>query len=256
MLPIYVTVVGSQLYGISKPDSDHDIKGIGFNYVDEYIGLKNKEQQDYNNGKEGRESFNGTVYDVRRVFHLLFKGNPTVLEPFFAPKSCIIHTCDIGEEIAAFVRANLVTKHFFQPYKGYHGSQIKEFTNSNRTGKRKESFEQYGYDGKFAGHAYRLAKQCVGLMRDGVLNPMLEGEDRTIVMNMRNHYYSKEECLKYLQDTDMEMDMAVANSTLPDKPDFNYINDFVMDVVYNYITGVYKEQITDFDINYFKPLGE
>jgi predicted nucleotidyltransferase len=150
MQPIYVTIVGSRLYGINKPDSDHDIKGVGFCDIDEYIGLKSNEQKDYSNGKEGAESFNGTIYDIRRVFHLLFKGNPTVLEPFFAPKQYIIHTCEVGDNIAKFVRENLVSKHFFQPYKGYHHSQIKEFVNSNRTGKRKDSFEQYGYDGKFA----------------------------------------------------------------------------------------------------------
>jgi hypothetical protein len=85
-------------------------------------------------------------------------------------------------------------------------------------------------------------------MRDGVLNPMIEGEDREIVMNMRNHVYSKEECLKYLQDTNMEMDMSVANSTLPDKPDFNKINKYVTNVVYEYING-YSSLNSDFDIH-------
>lgn len=255
MKPIYVSVVGSRLYGIATQDSDHDIKGIGFNDVDEYIGLKSKEQQDYSNGKENNESFNGTIYDVRRVFHLLLKGNPTVLEPFCSDSNFIIHTCDIGNQIAKFVRENLISKHFFAPFKGYHFSQIKEFTNSNRTGKRKESFEKYGYDGKFAGHAYRLSKQCINLMIDGWLNPTVDGQTKEIVMNMRNHIYSKEKCVKYLQDSDIEMDIAFSKSKLPDKPNFDMVNDFVTNIIYNYINGVYKDQIIEFDINSFKPLG-
>jgi hypothetical protein len=246
MRPIYVTIVGSRLYGIAKDDSDYDIKGIGFNEVDEYCGLKSKEQQDYSNGKEGKESYNGTIYEVRRCFHLLFKGNPTVLEPFCVDKKFVLHTSPIGENIAKFVRENMITKHFFQPYFGYHYSQIKEFTSSNREGKRKDLFDKYGFDGKFSGHAYRLAKQCVMIMKTGVLNPTLEGEDRDIVMKMRNYEYTKEECLSFLTKNVDEMNAAFASSKLPEKPDYDKVNAFVDRVVHEYLHNEYKNKYTIF----------
>lgn len=257
MKPIYVTIVGSRLYNIAKDSSDYDIKGCGMAEIDEYCGLKNKEQQDYTNGKEGKDSFNGTIYELRRCFHLLFKGNPTVLEPFFVTPEYIIHTTNIGERVAKFVRENMLTKHLFQPYFGYHHSQIKEFDNSNRTGKRKEEYEKYGADHKFCGHAYRLAKQCVMIMKTGKLNPTLEGLDRDIVMKMRNHEYNKEECLSFLQNNIQEMNDAFASSTLPEKPDFNKVNDFVTSVVKEYIYSDYEYTLDsllgykEFDINKF-----
>lgn len=239
MKPIYVTVVGSRLYDIAKSDSDYDIKGIGFGELDEYCGMKSKEQEDYSNSKTGADSFNGTIYEVRRCFHLLFKGNPTVLEPFFAGDKFILHTTDVGDKIAKFVRENMISKHFYKPYFGYHYSQIKEFTNSNREGKRKDLFDKYGFDGKFAGHAYRLSKQCVGLMKTGVLDPTLRGEDRDIVMKMRNYEYSKEECLAFLNNNTVEMEAAYAASTLPDVPDANKVNAFVKEVVHSYLFRAY-----------------
>lgn len=244
MRPIYVTIVGSRLYGIAKDDSDYDIKGLGFNELDEYCGLKKKEQQDYSNGKEGKDSFNGTIYEVSRCFHLLFKGNPTVLEPFWVEPKYILHTSPIGEKIASFVRENFMTKHFFQPYFGYHYSQIKEFESSNRVGKRKELFEKYGFDGKFAGHAYRLAKQCVMIMNDGKLDPTLKGEDRDIVMKMRNYEFTKDECLKYLNDNITDMNNAFEKSKLPEKPDYDKINKFVTEVIHEYLYEQYREHNT------------
>lgn len=239
MKPIYVTVVGSRLYGIAKEDSDYDIKGLGFGEVDEYCGMKKKEQVDYSNGKDGKDSYNGTVYEIRRCFQLLLTGNPTVIEPFFAEPKFVLHTTEVGEIVAKFVRENMISKHFFKPYFYYHRDQITEFTNSKREGKRKELFEKYGFDGKFAAHGYRLAKQCVGLMKTGTLNPTIVGEDQEVIMKMRNYEYSKEECLAFLTKNIAEMDEAFANSTIPESVDREKVNAFVSEVVLDYLAKVY-----------------
>ena len=240
MKPIYVSIVGSRLYGINHAESDVDIKGIGFGELDEYCGLKTKEQDDYSNGKEGKDSYNGTIYEVRRCLKLLLTGNPTVIEPFFADPKYILHTTKLGEHIAKFVRENIISKHFFKPYFYYHRDQIKEFTNSNREGKRKELFEKYGFDGKFAGHAYRLAKQCVMLMKTGKLNPTIVGEDKEIIMKMRNYEYTKEECLSFLNNNVNEMNEAFASSTIPETVDREKVNTFVSDVVLSYLHRIYE----------------
>ena len=257
MKPIYVAIVGSRLYGFAKDDSDYDIKGIGLSEVSEYCGLKAKEQLDYSNGKLGSSSYNGTIYEFRRCFHLLIKGNPTVLEPFCVDPKYILHTTRIGDLIAKFIRDNMITKHFFKPYYFYHQSQIKEFTTSTRIGKRKELFEKYGFDGKFSSNAYRLAKQCVQLMKTGKLDPTLVGEDRDIVMKMRNYEYTKEECLSFLNGNVNEMNEAFASSKLPDSLDMDKVNKFVTEVVHNYLFRCYEGQEhlifgdSEFDISHY-----
>jgi hypothetical protein len=120
--------------------------------------------------------------------------------------------------------------------------QIKEFTSSNRVGKRKDLFDKYGFDSKFCAHAYRLAKQCVQLMKTGNLDPTLDGHDRDIVMKMRNYEYTKEECLSFLNGNVNEMNEALASSKLPDSPDMDKVNKFVTDVVHNYLFRCYEGQ--------------
>jgi predicted nucleotidyltransferase len=247
MKPIYVTIVGSRLYGINHEDSDTDIKGIGFSSIDKYLGLNFSELKpvEYTNNLLGGESINGSVFDVRKAIALLLKGNPTILEPFMVDDKFIIHNSDIGKKIVSFVKNNMISKHFFNPYFGYHYSQIKEFTNSQREGKRKQLFDTYGFDGKFAGHAYRLAKQCVELMKTGTLNPTLRGHDIDIVMNMRNYVYTKEECLSYLNNNINEMNEALNQSTLPDSIDFEKVNGFVISILDDYIkNGVECEKFS------------
>jgi hypothetical protein len=257
MKPIYVAIVGSRLYGFAKDDSDYDLKGIGLGEVSEYCGLKSKEQQDYSNGKEGKDNYNGTIYEVRRCFHLLFKGNPTILEPFFVDPKYVLHTTKVGDLISKFVREHMITKHFFKPFFGYHYSQIKEFTSSNREGKRKDLFDKYGFDGKFSCHSYRLAKQCVQLMKTGILNPTLVGEDLDIAMKMRNYEYTKEECLSFLNGNVVEMNEAFASSKLPDTPNMDIVNKFVTDVVHSYLFRCYEGQehlllgTKEFDISHY-----
>jgi uncharacterized protein len=248
MKPIYVSIVGSRLYGTNKDDSDYDIKGCAVGEVDEYCGLKSKEQQDYSNGKLGNENFNGTIYEIRRCFNLLLKGNPTILEPFCADSKFVIYSTPIGEEVAKFVRENMITKHLFMPFFNYHYSQIKEFTTSTRIGKRKDLFDTYGYDGKFASNAYRLAKQCVMLMREGKLDPTLKGFDKEIVSKMRNYEFTKEECLTYLNNNINEMNDAFSVSTLPEKPDYDKVNGFVTNIVKNYISNSFLMS-NSFNIN-------
>lgn len=254
--PIYVTIVGSRLYGIAKEDSDYDIKGIAFGEMNQYCGMKKLPQDDYINGKEGKESYNGTIYEIRRCFELLGVGNPTMIEPFFASKEFIIHTTEVGEEVANFVRKNMVSKHFFQPYFGYHYSQIKEFENSRREGKRKELYETYGFDGKFAGHAYRLARQCVEIMTTGSLNPTLCNEDKDIIMKMRNYEYTKEECSAKLQSNIVDMEAALASSTLPETYDKAKVDAFVTNLVQKWVVYSYNGRSNEmvptlFDIKSF-----
>jgi predicted nucleotidyltransferase len=235
--PIFVSVVGSRLYDIAHEDSDYDIKGVAFGEVDQYCGLKVLKQDDYSNGKTGKDYYNGTIYEIRRCFELLEVGNPTMIEPFFASSKYVIHSTAIGEKVAKFVRENMISKHFFKPYFGYHYSQIKEFEHSQREGKRKELFDKYGFDGKFAGHAYRLSKQCVGLMTTGILDPTLRDQDKEIVMNMRNYKYSKQECLVHLQQNIVDMETALANSKLPDTIDREQVNKFVTETVCTWVTS-------------------
>lgn len=234
--PVFITFVGSQLYGTDTPESDKDFKGIGFPDLDEIIGLKHFEQQEYkNNVEDGPNKIEGVIYDIRRYIHLCMKGNPTVIEFACAHPNHHILTTDIGEHVRKFVRENFLTKHLFKPYSAYHRAQVRKLQSMKRTGKRAELVKALGFDSKFSSHAFRLAKQCVQVMKTGELNPTLEGEELDICRKIRNGDYGKEGTLAILEDVDKEMYSAYQTSTIPEKPDFNKVNVWLINLYSNYI---------------------
>lgn len=243
----FVTFVGSQLYGTATKNSDKDFKGFGFEEPDEIIGLKTFEQQEYSNGEpDGNTKMEGTIYSIRRYINLCMKGNPTVIEIAFAGQAFHMRSTYIGEDVCRYVRENMLTKHLFKPYSAYHMAQMRKLQSMERTGKRAEEVKELGYDSKFCMHAYRLARQCTIVFKENILRPTLDEEDKNLCMKIRSGIFTKDEALALLKTVDTEMYEAYKTSTLPESPDFNKANDFVLDIYGKYIRGEFAEHLTDF----------
>lgn len=245
--PLFVTIVGSKLYGFNNAQSDTDFKGFGFEAIDEIIGLKTFDQQQYsNNVEDGPNKSEGVVYSIRRYLGLCMSGNPTVIEYAFADKSFWMHSTPIGLEVVEFVKKNMLSKHLFKPYSAYHRAQLRKLQSLERTGKRAAEVLQYGYDLKFTCHAYRLARQCSIVMKEGTLRPTLDPKDKEMCLDIRSGKFTKEEALKLLEEVDVEMYESYKVSSLPDQPDFNLCNDFCQQIYLNYLTGRYSSQFKEF----------
>lgn len=249
MKPLFITVVGSFLYGMITPTSDKDIKGVCFAEIDEMLGLKNFEQQLWDNGVEdGPEKIEGQIIEVGKYVNLCMGGNPTVIEIAWAPEKFWIHTSLVGLEINQFIRENMFSQRLFKAYSAYHRAQMRKMESMTRIGKRAKDVEKFGYDPKFCGHAFRLAKQCVGVLTNHTLNPTMEGSDLEIVMKMRHGILSLEEAKEYLIQVDKEMYDAHKASSLPETPDFNKVNKWLTDLKLRYIRGEFDNQFVPFDV--------
>jgi hypothetical protein len=75
-------ISGSRAYGLSTPTSDTDIRGIFFLPEAEFFGLGYTEQ--VNN-----PSNDIIFYELKRIFELLAKNNPNILELTAMPEDCI-----------------------------------------------------------------------------------------------------------------------------------------------------------------------
>lgn len=242
----FITLVGSHLYGLTTPQSDKDFKGFGFESIDHILGLKNTEQQEYKTPgiEDGPNKIEGTIFTVKRYLQLCLTSNPTVIEIAFANDQYHLYSSDLGRKICKFVRENLLTKALFKPYSAYHMAQIRKLQSMNRTGKRAEMVEEHGYDLKFAMHAYRLARQCTIVMKEGTLRPTLDPEDVKVCMDLRTGgIYDKDAALKLLEDVDKEMYSAYSISTIKESPDFNTVNDFCVSLYREYVKN-YNEYTT------------
>lgn len=245
MKPAFVTIVGSKLYGIATANSDTDFKGFGFCEIDEIIGLKTFEQQEYNNQKpDGPEKSEGVIYDIRRYVHLCLKANPTVIEIAYANPKFFMHTTAIGLEVADFVRKHMLTQRLFPAYSAYHRAQMRKLQSMERTGKRKDEVLEHGYDLKFASHAYRLARQCVIVLTENTLRPTLDPEDAEMCLKIRRGEFSKEEALAILEKVDKDMYSAHQTTSIPTEPDFNKANAFTIDLYLRYLKGEFVSQLS------------
>jgi len=246
MKNIFATIVGSKLYDVATENSDTDFRGIGFTDISNIIGLNNQEQEQYKNDvPDGKDKIEGTCYDVKYFLRLAMKGNPTIIEVAFADPKFHIMTTPIGLEVCEFIKSNFLTKFLFRPYSAYHQAQIRKLQSVKPIGKRKELFDKYLYDLKFCFHSYRLARQCTIIMQEGILRPTLDPIDKEIGLNIRNGMYSKEQAIELLQKVDVEMYDAYKSTSLPEKPNFNKVNDFCVDIYKKYINGDYDSQLKE-----------
>lgn len=123
--------------------------------------------------KEGKMDI--VLYDILHYIHLLLKANPNVLAPIFAPKEFILY-CD--QRIAFWFKDNLRNKalstSFYHTMKGYSYSMMEKFIKSSSREKvyfgymgekRKKLVDKFGYDTKFACHAFRLLQIGIEVLR-------------------------------------------------------------------------------------------
>jgi predicted nucleotidyltransferase len=74
--PLLYVESGSRLWGIASPDSDYDVRGFHIQSVHQYFDFKR--HRDIIELIDG--DFDFVSYDIHKMFNLLAKSNPTVLE--------------------------------------------------------------------------------------------------------------------------------------------------------------------------------
>ena len=114
--PDLLVVTGSRLYGVAKPDSDHDLRGFVVPPVDYVIGLKRFEQRQWNQPDDK------IVYSIHKFVQLLLGSNTHALELLFAPHDMIIKSTAVGKRMIA-ARMSFVTRQSFRPFMGFSISE-------------------------------------------------------------------------------------------------------------------------------------
>jgi len=80
---IFLTVIGSRAYGLSRPDSDEDQAGVMIPGKEYFFGF---DRFDQFNGFPGVDK---TIYDIRKILKLIADNNPNCMDLLFVPDRCI-----------------------------------------------------------------------------------------------------------------------------------------------------------------------
>ena len=207
---IYRCVVGSRAFGLAGDDSDTDRRGIYLPPADLQWSLYGAPEQLEN------EATQECYWELRKFLILALKANPNILECLYTP---LVETATpIAQELLA-MRELFLSKLVYQTYNGYVMSQFKKLEQDLRsTGAIKW---------KHAMHLIRLLISGVTVMKEGVV-PVDVAEHRDLLLAIKRGELAWDEVNRLRLDLHKRFDEAFTNTKLPERPDYERANDFLI----------------------------
>jgi len=209
---IYRCVVGSRAYGLDEEGSDTDRRGIYAPPAERHWSLHGVPEQLED------EATQETYWEVQKFLVLALKANPNVLECLYSP---------LVETVTPMARELLDMRHIFlsrlvyQTYNGYVLSQFK---------KLEQDLRARGHiRWKHAMHLIRLLLAGVTTLREGVV-PVRVEEHRTRLLAIRRGELPWAEIDAWRLRLHREFDAALAATRLPERPDYERADTYLIAV--------------------------
>jgi predicted nucleotidyltransferase len=125
---IFVGLAGSHGYGLNRPESDYDYRGVFIAPKRYYLGFDSIEQKDSGWDEPGIFPFidgneDTVIYELRKVIHLLAGANPNVLELLWLTNYPFL--TNVGQYLINH-RNLFLSKKVKHTYAGYAFAQIKK----------------------------------------------------------------------------------------------------------------------------------
>ena len=237
----YLTIMGSNAYGVSAESSDIDIYGfcippkeIIFPHLGGIIqgfgsqGDKFEQYQEHHikNPDKGIE-YDFTIFNIVKYFDLCMDNNPNALDSIFTPRRCVLHTTNISE----YVRENrklFLNKRSYARFRGYAYSQLTKIRNkvNSSNPKRQEDIQKNGMDTKFAYHVIRLALEAEQILATHDID--LE-RDKEIMKSVRRGEWTFDRLETWFQDKEKTLEELYVKSSLRDIPDEEVIKKILLE---------------------------
>lgn len=125
---IFIGLAGSHAYGLNRPDSDRDYRGVFIAPKKYYLGFDRIEQRDEGWDEPGIFPFldgneDTVIYELRKVIQLLAGNNPNVLELLWLQDYPVL--TEVGKHLI-HSRQLFLSKKIKHTYSGYAFAQIKK----------------------------------------------------------------------------------------------------------------------------------
>ena len=215
-------------------DGDSSIYGVYYDFA-AYFKFENIDwARDWYNGNSPYKKFFPSVSEQlsmqkriedKEFFHYGGIDHPDEIE-----KSNTVRLSSVpkGEKPICFMAYNKngYMRHC-RDYKDY-----KEWE-KNRNPVRYESNLGHNYDAKNVMHCMRLVRMAKELAQGKGFN-VVRTWDRDYLLDIRNHKFEYEDVMAQLEKEKLEMEEAIKSCTLPEKVDFDKVNDLLYDVRLKY----------------------
>jgi len=125
---ILIGLAGSHGYGLNRPDSDYDYRGVFIAPKKYYLGFDQIEQKDSGWDEEGIFPFldgnqDTVIYELRKITQLLSGANPNILELLWLNEYPVLTA--VGQHLINH-KQFFLTKKVKYTYSGYAFAQIKK----------------------------------------------------------------------------------------------------------------------------------
>ncbi len=207
---IYRCVVGSRAFGLDDENSDTDLRGIYLPLADVQWSMFGVPEQ--LGSKETEECY----WELRKFLILALKANPNILECLFTP--LVKYADKIAEELLS-MRQIFLSKLVYQTYNGYVMSQFKKLEQDLRSA----GIIKW----KHAMHLMRLLLQGIEILREENLIVRVS-ENSAKLLSIKEGELNWAEVNEWRVKLHKEFDEAVAKTNLPERPDYERANDFLI----------------------------
>jgi hypothetical protein len=146
---------------------------------------------------------------------------------------------DTGQRLVE-IRHQFLSKQFYQRTNGYARGQYHEMVQNGGkpnhgqgNPKRMEMRSKVGFDAKAGSHLIRLMNEGIEVLETGNLN--VYRPERELLTDIKLGKYKFEEVMDMYEVLDNKLQIAYEKSELPEKPDFNKINKFIIELTKEYL---------------------
>jgi predicted nucleotidyltransferase len=207
---IYRCVVGSRAYGLDDSQSDTDRRGIYLPPAELHWSLFGvPEQLDYNATEE-------VYWEAQKFVILALKANPNVLECLYTP---LVESATPLARDLLDIRGRFLSRMVYQTYNGYVLSQFKKLQADLRN--------KGDVKWKHVMHLLRLLLAGVRTLEEGFV-PVHVGADRDRLLAVRRGQTPFEECEAWRKELHERFDRALAQTSLPERPDYEAANSWLL----------------------------
>ena len=207
---IYRCIVGSRAYGLDNEQSDTDRRGIYLPPAMLHWSLYGIPEQLDN--KQNDECY----WELQKFLIVALKANPNVLECLYTP---LVETVSpIAQELLD-IREIFLSKLVYQTYNGYVLSQFKKMEQDLRNTGEVRS--------KHAMHLIRLLLSGITVLKEGFV-PVRVDDYRSQLLSIRNQEVPWDEVNRWRLDLHGEFDRAFGSTRLPERPDYEKANQFLI----------------------------
>lgn len=207
---IFQCIIGSQAYGLADSQSDIDRRGLYLPPADLHWSLYGVPEQ------LECEATQESYWEIQKFLILALKANPNVLECLYSP--LVEKATPLAEELLS-MRSIFLSRLVYQTYNGYVLSQFKKMQADIRN--------QGQVKWKHVMHLIRLLISGIHVLKEGLV-PVRVDDHREQLLAIKRGEQPWEETEKWRRALHIEFDKALAATKLPDRPDYEKANAFLL----------------------------